>query len=282
MKKPWENERLLVDATKEPITRRRLVKDLRRAGVSPRDTIIVHSSMKSIGWIVGGAITVIDALMEAVTDQGTLVMPTQSSDNGEPSNWSRPAVPEEWWQTIRDELPPYNPEITPTRKMGIIPETFRKYPNVHRSAHPQSSFGAWGKNAEYVVERHPVDDEFGERSPLAKLYELRAKILLIGIGYMCNTSLHHAEAKANLPNMPIEKKGAAVLENGERTWKAWEQPEYDDGDFHKIAADFEEKEGLSPVYIGQAESHIFSMRELVEYGVDWLKKNRQYAPIDSN
>ena len=277
MKKPWENERLLVNATKEPITKKRLVKDLGVAGISPGDCIIVHSSMKSIGWIIGGAITVIDALMESVSDQGTLVMPTQSTGNGEPSNWSRPPVPENWWQTIRDELPPYNPEITPTRKMGIIPETFRKYPDVHRSAHPQASFGAWGKHAESIVESHPVDDEFGEKSPLAKLYELDAKILLIGIGLMCNTSLHYAEAKANLPDMPIE-----VLENGERVWRTWEQLEYDDGDFHVIAADFEEEEGLSPVYIGQAESHIFSMCKLVDYGVDWLKKNREYAPADSN
>jgi aminoglycoside 3-N-acetyltransferase len=56
--------------------------------------------MRSIGWIGGGPITVIEALMESVTNQGTLVMPTQSTDNGEPSNWSRPAVPQEWWQII--------------------------------------------------------------------------------------------------------------------------------------------------------------------------------------
>ena len=274
MTEPWENERKIVEATKEPITKNRLIEDLRKAGIKEGDTVIFHSSMQSIGWIVGGPVTVISALMEAVSDDGTLVMPTQSGDNGEPSNWKRPAVPEDWWQIIRDETPPFNSETTPTRGMGRIPETFRKYPNVYRSDHPTASFGAWGKNAQIVVETHPYDDPFGENSPLAKLYQLNAKILLVGIGLESITSLHYAEYKADLPNRPEENRAAALLENGKRVWKTWKEPEFSDEDFHKIAADFEEKEGLSPVYIGQAESHIFEMGELVDYGVGWLKKNR--------
>ena len=276
MTAPYENERLLVEATKEPITKKRLVGDLRKAGIRPGDTILVHSSMRSIGWIVGGAVTVIAALMEAVTKEGTLVMPTQSTENGEPSHWQYPAVPENWWQIIREEMPPYDPEITPTRKMGIIVETFRKYPEVYRSPHPQASFGAWGKRAQYVVEKHPVEDVFGEESPLGRLYSLDSKILLIGIGLNANTSLHYAEFKAKLPNMPIEHLGAAVLENGKRIWKTWEQIEYNDEDFPCIAAKFEETTGRTPIYIGQAESHLFPMRDLIDFSVAWLRKNRVY------
>lgn len=282
MSEHWANEGQIVEATKEPITRKRLVEDLRNAGVNPGDTLIAHTSMRTIGWIVGGAVTVIEALMEAVSDQGTLVMPTQSTDNGEPSRWRHPPVPEAWWQVIRDETPPYNPETTPTRKMGTVVETFRKYPNVHRSGHPNASFGAWGRKAEYVVESHPVDDVFGDRSPLGKLYELNAKILLVGIGLEANTSLHLAEFKANLPDMPKESKGAAVLENGKRVWKTWETLEYNDEDFHKIAADYEKEAGLTPVFIGQAESHIFSMKSLIDFGMEWLRKNRNYGNMVSN
>jgi len=282
MTEPWHTELQIIEVTKKPITKKSLVDDFRKAGINPGEALIVHASMSAIGWIVGGAVTVIEALMEAISAQGTLVMPTQSTDNGEPSRWRAPPVPEEWWQIIRDELPPYNPETTPTRKMGRISETFRKYPNVYRSAHPQASFGAWGKRAEYVVESHPVDDVFGEKSPLAKLHELNAKILLIGIGLERNTSLHLAEARANLPDIPIETKGAAVLEDGKRVWKTWEEPEYDDDDFHKIAADFEEQEGLSPIYIGQAESHIFQIRDLIDYAVGWLRKNRYYEKNGSS
>jgi len=278
----WAKEGKLVETTKEPITKKRLIDDLRRAGVKEGDTIIFHSSMRSIGWIVGSAVTVISALMEAVSEKGTLVMPTQSGDNGEPSNWSRPAVPEDWWQTIRDETPPYNPQTTPTRGMGRISETFRSYPNFHRSPHPTASIGAWGKNAQFVVATHPYDDPFGDGSPLAKLYQLKAKMLLVGIGLESITSLHYAEHIADLPNRPDENRAAALLENGKRVWREWKEPEFSDSDFHNIAADFEEQEGLSPVYIGQAESHIFEMKDLVDYGVDWLKKNRHYGESESN
>lgn len=273
----WESERQVVKATKEPITKMRLVADLRKAGIMPADIVLVHSSMRSIGWTVGGAVTVIAALKETVTEEGTLVMPTQSTDNGEPSQWQHPAVPEEWWDIIREEMPPYDPDITPTRQMGVIAETFRKYPGVYRSPHPQASFAAWGRMAKYVVERHPIDDVFGERSPLGRLYELGGKILLIGIGLDANTALHHAESRARIPNIPREHSGAAVIENGKRIWKTWEQIEYDDDDFPQIAAEFEEKTTRGLVYIGQAESHLFPMRELIDFGVEWIRKHRVYA-----
>ncbi len=272
----WETERKIVESTKNPITKNGLLKDLREAGVSAGDTLIVHSSMKKIGWIVGGAVTAIGALMEAVTKDGTLVMPTQSTDNGEPSHWRAPAVPEAWWDIIRDEMPPYDPITTPTRKMGIIPETFRKYPKVYRSPHPQASFAAWGKNAKHVVTIHPSYDVFGENSPLARLYELEAKILLIGIEYSSNTSLHHAEFKANLPNAPMIEKGAAILENGMRVWTTWEELDYNDDDFPQIGQEFEKAKGLSAVHIGQAESHIFPMRELVDFAINWMREHRVY------
>jgi aminoglycoside 3-N-acetyltransferase len=263
-------------------SQKRLVEDLHNAGIRPGDTILVHASMRSIGWIVGGAVTAIAALMEAVTKEGTLVMPTQSTGNGEPSHWQRPAVPEDWWETIRREMPPYDPEITPTRNVGIITETFRKYPGAYRSQHPQASFGAWGKMAKYVVEKHPIDDVFRESSPLGRLYELDAKILLIGIGLTSNTSLHYAEFRAKVPNMPREHLGAAVLENGKRIWKTWEQIEYNDDDFPQISAEFEEKTELTPVYIGQAESHIFPMRDLIDFCVEWLTNNRMYEQEDDS
>lgn len=282
MTDPYENERLLVETTKEPITKKRLVEDLQKSGIRPGDIVLVHSSMRSIGWIVGGPVTVIAALMEAVTKEGTLVMPTQSTGNGEPSQWQHPAVPQNWWQIIREEMPPYDPEITPTRKMGVIVETFRKYPGVFRSPHPQASFGAWGKRAQYVVEKHPVEDVFGKESPLARLYSLNAKILLIGTGLNANTSLHYAEFKAELPNMPIEHPSAAVLVNGKRVWKTWQQIEYNDEDFPCIAAEFEKTTGRKPVNIGQAESHLFPMRELIDFGVTWLRKNRVYEQVSNS
>ncbi|MHA1909488.1 MAG: AAC(3) family N-acetyltransferase, partial [Candidatus Thorarchaeota archaeon] len=90
-REPWQREKKTVEATKEPITRSRLVSDLRNIGLNDGDVVIVHSSLSKIGWVVGGPVTVIEALMDGVGSEGTIVIPTHSTDNSEPSPWNYPA-----------------------------------------------------------------------------------------------------------------------------------------------------------------------------------------------
>ncbi len=274
---PWQREMLTVEATKEPITQSRLVTDLSAIGLKARDIVIVHSSMSKIGWTVGDSTTVIDALMEVLTSDGTLVIPTHSTANGEPNGWKYPPIPEEWWQTIRDETPPYRPDITPTRGIGRIPEVFRKYPDVHRSNHPQVSFAAWGKHAQEIVKTHAVDQAYGRESPLGKAYELNARILLIGTSHEFNTSLHHAETRTNIPGFPRMEWAAAILEDGIRVWKTWEELNYQSDDFEKVGDAFETQIGYKPRNIGQATSRLLVMRELIDFAVEWMESNRKYT-----
>ena len=275
--KPWEREKLIVERTKEPITRERIVKDLREIGVNEGDVLFVHSSMSKIGWIIGGVVTVINALMEAIGDEGTLMMPGESSGNGEPSHWQYPAVPESWWEIIRRETPPFDPKTTPTRWVGKIPEAFRSFPGVLRSQHPQVSFQAWGKHAEYLVESHPLENPLGEESPLGRFYELEGKILLLGVGHDSNTSIHLAEDKAKLPDFPTIEKGAAILKNGKRVWETWTELLYDSDDFDAIGEAYEESSSYALGHIGQAESRLIEVRSLIDFTIEWMKKNRNYG-----
>lgn len=127
------------------ITVETLAADFRRLGVQEGMTLLLHSSFKSLGqWVAGGPVAVILALEEVLGTEGTLIMPSQSSDQTDPSGWSRPPVPEAWWQTIREQMPPYDPDLTPLRGMGVIADTFRKQRGVRRSSHPIDSFVAWG------------------------------------------------------------------------------------------------------------------------------------------
>src|SRR5436305_5681484 len=99
-----------------PVTRDCLKTDFSNIGIKPGMTLIVHSSLKSIGWVCGREITVVDALMEVLTPEGTLVMPTHSSDYSDPSAWMSPPVPSGWVEIIKAEMPVFRPEVTPSRK----------------------------------------------------------------------------------------------------------------------------------------------------------------------
>jgi aminoglycoside 3-N-acetyltransferase len=272
----WEKQKKVIDETPTPITKKRLVQDLTRIGLDTGDVVVVHSSLSRIGWVVGGPVTVINALMDLVTDKGTLAMPTHTSGNSEPAHWVAPPVPEEWWPIIRNEMPSYQSSISPADSVGVISEVFRVFPGVLRSKHPQASVAAWGKHAGEVVKTHRLEMTFGEESPWDRLYNLNAKILLLGAGHDSNTALHLAEVKAALPNQPTELQGAAVFENGCRVWKSWTEIQYYFEDFTQIGRAFEDSVGYQPGKIGQAESRLVSMRAIVDFAIDWLHENRKY------
>jgi aminoglycoside 3-N-acetyltransferase len=131
-------------STRGPVTREWLKRDITALGVKPKMLLMVHTSLSQLGWVLGGPVTVVHALCDAVGEDGTIVTPTFSSGNGEPSCWRNPPVPESWWKTIREEMPPYDPRTTPTREMGAVPEYFRNLPGVRRSSHPSASWAALG------------------------------------------------------------------------------------------------------------------------------------------
>ncbi|MBN1330333.1 MAG: AAC(3) family N-acetyltransferase [Candidatus Heimdallarchaeota archaeon] len=273
----WKREEQVVKNTVSPITMKSLIRDFQNIGLKKGDIVIVHSSMSKIGWIAGGPETIVDALMAVITTKGTIVMPTMSTGNTDPQCWNYPPVPQEWWEIIRKESTPYRPDITPTRGMGRIPEIFRQYKGVLRSNHPVASFAAWGKYAKKITKEHNLIVEFGKNSPLGKLYDMNAKILLIGVGHENNTSLHLAECLADLPNHPSSSQGAAILENGKRVWLTWTSKVSESDDFHELGLAFEKSINYKPGKIGQAESRLFNMRENVDFGIQWLKTNRRYS-----
>jgi aminoglycoside 3-N-acetyltransferase len=270
----WEKEKHVVDMTPSPITKKQLVEDLKRIGVRPGDTVSVHSSMSKIGWVIGDQLTVIEAFMEAVTEEGTIIMQAHSTGNSDPRHWNYPSVPEDWWDTIRREMPPFRSEITPLRNLGRIPELFRIMPGVLRSNHPQVSCTAWGRNAEEIVREHDLEDSYGDRSPWKALYNLGGKILLLGVDHESNTSLHHAESRACTSNTIRKTRGAAILKNGKRKWVSWDEIEYNSDDFKDLGIAFENSIGYKTMKVGQAESRLLPMKDLIDFAIDWLQENR--------
>lgn len=263
----------VVDRTDEPVTPERIISDLRDLGVSAGDTLLVHSSMSAMGWVPGGAPAVVDALMEAVTEEGTLVVPTHSPQLSEPSDWQAPPVPESWYEPTREWMAPYRPELTPTRGMGAIPECFRDYPEVRRSRHPAHSFAAWGRHRDEVVEGHTYDFSLGDGSPLARVYDLDGDVLLLGVGHDRNTSLHLGEYRADWGGEVVEA-GAPVLVDGDREWITYEDLDFDSDDFDDLGADFEAEREFALGRVGLAEARLASQRALVDFAESWFEANR--------
>ena len=178
-------------------TKESLKRDLKAMGLSSEQTVLIHSSMKSIGDVDGKADTVLDALQEYFAD-GLLVFPTLS------------------FRFVNAETPVFSVLDTPCCT-GILPELFRKRPGVKRSLAPTHSLGAFGSDAEDFVSGHEnFDSPAHPDSPWGKLYKRNAVIMFIGTGIGCNTYLHGVEEWLPVPGMLTETHQQLVIvdENG--------------------------------------------------------------------
>lgn len=266
-----------VQKTEVPATVESLQADFEALGVKKGMVLLVHSSLSALGWVCGGAVAVIIALQEVLGDTGTLVMPAHSTDLSDPGQWENPPVPESWWQTIRETMPAYDPDLTPTRSMGKIAETFRKQKDVLRSAHPQSSFSARGSQASYIINNHTLAYGMGENSPLARIYDLHGSVLLLGVGHSSNTSIHLAEYRADFPTKRIVQEGAPISQADSTIWTTFEDIDVDASDFDCLGADFLRSDAGKMVQqgkVGIANCQRMPQRAVVDFAVDWLEKNR--------
>ena len=251
-----------------------LVTELRELGVQPGVVLLVHSSLSQLGWVAGGAQAVVLALLEVVGPDGTVVMPTHSYVT-DPASWHDPGVPEAWWPVIRQHLPAFDEVLTPTRGMGAIVECFRHTPGVRRSGHPSTSFAAHGRQSQAVVADHALDNDLGEGSPLARVYDLDGQVLLLGVGHDNNTSLHLAEYRAVFPGRHWEGLGSPVLVDGVRHWVRYQHLAGDASDFERIGGDFaadtgQERQGP----VGATRARLMGQRAVVDYAVAWMEHHR--------
>jgi aminoglycoside 3-N-acetyltransferase len=264
----------VISNTTTPATVATLTADLRTLGLVAGDIVIVHSSLSKLGWIAGGAQAVVDALRAAVAPNGTIVMPTQSGQLTDPARWSHPPVPPEWIDTIRNETPAFDPATTPTRDMGQIVDCFRSYPGTVRNGHPSTSFAANGPMAATILGELQLTPALGDGSPIHRLYQHDAKVLMLGVDHGNNTSLHLAEHRATWPTKHTFTERAPIMRDGVRHLAIYEELDYDDSDFSELGEAFHATGQGNVGPVGAGTARLANIPAMVDFAVGWIETNR--------
>lgn len=236
--------------SRQPLPSSMILEQLQRLGCEPGDVLIVHTSFRQVGPIQGGPLGLIQALCQAIDapKRGTLVMPTMT-----------------------DGLERYDRATTPSVDMGIVAETFWRQPGVLRSGHPGASFAAYGPQAAHICQEQPLSPPHGALSPVGFAHEVGAKILLLGVDHSENTTLHLAEALAQVP-YSVEHPCMVELEAGIVSEVMIAETDHCCEGFRRINAWLDELGAQRVGLVGYGESKLVRSADVISVALAKLKQ----------
>jgi aminoglycoside N3'-acetyltransferase len=219
------------------------LRQLSALGVERGGVLLVHAAFSKLGRFEGGPRRLIEALLAAVGDGGTLVMPSMCDDDDVPFDRMRSAC----------------------RGVGVVADTFWRMPGVLRSDNPHA-FAAIGPHAAQITRAHPVDIPHGLDSPPGRVYELDGQVLLLGVGHDADTTVHVAEHLARVRyRVP---KYATVLENGQPRRYEYGETDHCCERFGLLDEWLGERQRRGMV--GRAEARLARSREIVAAALEHL------------
>ncbi|HEY0031380.1 MAG TPA: AAC(3) family N-acetyltransferase [Bacteroidia bacterium] len=255
------------------ITKQDLVIALKEIGLKENDSVLVHSSLSKIGFIQGGAKTLVDALFEVVGNNGTLLFPAFPAAGRNKTHLEESAV--------------FDIRKTPSQ-MGVVTEYFRKMDGVHRSFHPTDSVCAKGPLAEHYTNSHFGQlTPYNEHSPFRKLCSNKGKILMLGttLNGAC-TNLHTLEDAVDFKYPVYDQKifdVKMVDSNGEESMMKTKV--HDPGYSAKRNCDalkpiFEKENVLVNGMIGEAKSMLIDANKMLETMIKYYREKgvTMYTP----
>jgi len=232
-----------------------IVDDLRALGLEEGDQVVVHSSLRAVGPVEGGADTVVDALLEVLGPAGLLVAPTFT------------------YTTER-----FDPAVEPGRT-GAIAEAVRLRPSAIRSLHPTHSVAALGAGAEELCANHEDISATDVDSPLDRLARADGHVLLLGVGHIANTTVHVGEFHARASYLAISPGPAwprlheIVLGNRETRAVAYDRFPGCSRAFGVVERGLRERGEIRDGRVGQAESQLMRGRAVIEESVSLLDRD---------
>ncbi|GAA4861118.1 AAC(3) family N-acetyltransferase [Kitasatospora terrestris] len=254
--------------------RAELVRDLRALGILPGEILLVHSALRTVGPIDGGPRTLLEALLEVLGPEGTLVVYTACPENSDTSRMARALTDHLDPQKRSDHqaaMPAYDRATTPsTPLLGWFSEEVRADPRAVRSEHPQTSFTAIGRDAARLTADHRLHSHLGPHSPVQQLYDRRARALLIGLPIWCCTPVHLAEYW--LPDPPVQLYGCVMEDKWGRHWRHFQAVELRDGHLESLGVWLDRKlRERTEGPLGKAHCFVLPIRETVDSAFDFLR-----------
>jgi aminoglycoside 3-N-acetyltransferase len=215
-------------------------------GVREGNALIFHSALSSVGMLTGGQEALIDSILAAVGQEGTVMVPV-----------------------MPDMAVPFDPQRSPST-VGSVSEFLRRRGNAKRSLHPTHSVAAIGGAAEVLVEGHERCTPCGVGSPFEKLARVGGWVLLFGVDQDRNTSLHTAE---DLADVPYLRQVEVPVIGGDGQVRMVTVPKYPLGHREFIGIDKRLRQaGIVRVgRVGNAVLRLMPARDLLEFSLALLR-----------
>ncbi|MFJ2867125.1 aminoglycoside N(3)-acetyltransferase [Kitasatospora sp. NPDC087314] len=230
----------------------------------------VQASLRALGPVAGGAAGVVDALLEVLGPDGTLVAYTATPENSATSRIHQTATaglsPAEV-TAYQSRMPLFDPATTPcSPTMGALSEEIRTRPGALRSRHPQTSWAALGRRAAEITAHHPLTSHLGPESPLGRLYDLDARVLMLGVPMARFTAFHLADLRQ--PDVRVREYRCA----GPDGWLTFQAPDLDDLHFAELGTRvLAAATGVTSTHLGTAGCRLVPVREAVDLATRLLR-----------
>jgi aminoglycoside 3-N-acetyltransferase len=229
------------------VTREQIAEGIRALGVAPGEMLLAHSSLKSLGHVEGGAETVVNALIQSIGPGGAAFVPVFNYD-----------------------VHAFDVSTTPS-VVGAVTEAFRRFPHAVRSLHPTHSVAGIGPAAHEILEGHDSVHPFGKGSPLWKLWERDAWVLLIGVDHRASSMIHVAEEFVAIPYIN-RTRVAQVVRNGKIEKVTVRRPGCDFA-FNRIDPILRKRGRIFERRVGNARLALMRSTDIVEAAAVLMREN---------
>jgi aminoglycoside 3-N-acetyltransferase len=225
-----------------------LTAQLLALGVQPGGNLLVHTAFSGVAPVEGGPHGLIPAIKDALGPTGTLAMPSMSDDDDHP----------------------FDRATTPCLGMGVVADTFWRMSGVIRSDSPHA-FSEIGPRAVEITAAHPMDFPHGLDSPVGRIYELDGQVLLLGVGHDANTTIHLAEAMAQVRYR--RRKHLTIINQGQPTRYEYKEIDHCCQNFNLMDEWLDAAQRQRRGRVGHAEARLIRSRDVVEIALERLREN---------